>query len=100
MVYPASLVLHRPQEDILQRIAPLLNTPDLYSKLRRGDIKVPRTQRVRHYQLDASARKARALTSKRAHLLRKRLGAAGHLHLDEVPMRAPLLFDIRDGCDA
>src|SRR6266702_6784702 len=55
--------VHRPQKNILERVAPLIQAPDLNSTLRGNDIEIARYNVVRHHQLDAAAREARAFAA-------------------------------------
>src|SRR5580658_11191602 len=93
-------VVHCPQKNILERIAPLVHAADLDSLLSRNGVEIARLKMVGHHQLDSPAGENRALAAQPADVDRKCLRCANRLELDEVPVRSPLLFDVAESRDA
>src|SRR6266702_3293061 len=92
--------VHRPQKNILERVAALIQAPDLNSTLRGNDIEIARFNVVRHHQLDAAAREARAFAAQFPGTHRELLGRTHRLQFDEVPVGAALFFNVAERGDA
>src|ERR1700722_15981946 len=87
-------VIHSPQKDVFQRIAPLMHALDLYTLACSNGIKVAGAEMVRHDQFDSATGKSGKFETKVPDLGGECLYSAHGFQFNEVAMQAALLFEV------
>src|SRR5512146_2727777 len=100
MSSPRRLVFHRIQEDIFERIAPVIHSTYLHTLFGGHCVQIANFDRVGHYDLHPTVVENRAFTAKSLNGAAEVLPGADGFHLNELPVRAPLFYEIADRGDA
>src|SRR4051812_38015161 len=93
-------VVHRPEEDIFQRVAALVHTSNLNALFRGDDVEVTHGDIVRDNKLDAPAREAGTLAAQSANADGELLGSTHGFKFHEAAVGASLRLDVAERGDA